>query len=95
MKNALKNGAKRINIDMDRLEFLKICQKAAVIPKSAGAELKYYTKDVIVRHNEVDYYPEGYMLTFDNKGNPKHTAILHSLRANSVISASLDKVQKI
>lgn len=79
---------------MDRTEFLKICQKAAVIPKLAGAELKHCCENVIVSHNGVDYYPEGYMLTFDNKGNPKHTAILHSLKANSVISASLDKVQK-
>ena len=36
----------------------------------------------------------GYELSFDDKGNVRHTAILHDLYANSITSADLGKVKK-
>lgn len=39
------------------------------------------------------YYPYGYEMTFD-KGKTRNTAILHDLRANSVIYADLERIER-
>ena len=48
----------------------------------------------MVVYNEINYYPVAYELSFDDKGNARHTAILHDLKANSIINADLRKVKK-
>ena len=46
-----------------------------------------------VIHNGIEYYPTAYELSFD-KGKPTHKAILHDLKANSIVNASLEMVIK-
>ena len=46
-----------------------------------------------VIHNGIAYYPVSYELSFDN-GKPTHTAILHDLKANSIMNVDLGKVTK-
>ena len=49
--------------------------------------------DLKVIHNGIVYYPVAYELSFD-KGQPKHTAILHDLQANSITKGDLERVAK-
>ena len=49
--------------------------------------------DLKVIHNGIIYYPVAYELSFD-KGQTRHTAILHDLKANSITHAKLDRVDK-
>lgn len=46
-----------------------------------------------VIHNGIEYYPTAYELSFD-KWKPTHTAILHDLKENSIVNASLEIVTK-
>ena len=69
-------------IKMNRKEFLEICQKnsATILEKR------------MVKFGNAEYYPLGYKLTFDNKGNPLHTAILKDMNANCIVECRLDAV---
>ena len=49
--------------------------------------------ELMVVYNGIKYYPTAYELSFD-KGQPVHTAILHDLKANSIMNADLGKVTK-
>lgn len=68
---------------MDRTEYLNLCKKVSVITPQVS--------DYLVEYEGITYYPQGYQLSFDN-GNAVHTAIIHSLKANSVMCVPLDKV---
>lgn len=48
----------------------------------------------IVFHDNKPYYPQSYMLSFDKRGNSIHTAILHDLKANSIIYVKLENVKE-
>ena len=78
---------------MDRTEFLKMCQKVSML-KSGILGIKENVPDELkVVHNSIIYYPVAYELSFD-KGQPKHTAILHDLQANSITKCDLERVAK-
>ena len=78
---------------MDRTEFLKMCQKVSML-KSGILGIKENVPDELkVVHNSIIYYPVAYELSFD-KGQPKHTAILHDLQANSITKCNLERVAK-
>lgn len=78
---------------MDRTEFLKMCQKVSIL-KSGILGIKENVPDELkVVHNSIIYYPVAYELSFD-KGQPKHTAILHDLQANSITKCDLERVAK-
>jgi hypothetical protein len=69
-------------IKMNRKEYLELCQKHSVIS----------TANITVNFDGISYYPVGYKMTFDNNGNPLHTAILKDLKANCIVECRLDKV---
>ena len=78
---------------MQRNEFLKMCQKVSML-KSGILGIKENVPDELkVVHNSIIYYPVAYELSFD-KGQPKHTAILHDLQANSITKCDLERVAK-
>jgi hypothetical protein len=79
---------------MEREEYLKLCQKCATIEKRIGGVINNMPKELIVSCLGMNYYPVKYELSFDNNGNPQHTAILHDLYANSVTYVDLRKVVK-
>ena len=66
---------------MERKKYLQLCQQNAVCPKS-----------VVVWFDGIEYYPIEYRLGFDDKGNTVHRAVLHDLKANSVINCNLEVV---
>ena len=79
---------------MDRAEFLEMCRRVAVL-KSGVCGIKNTPPTMWVKFNDMTFYPIGYQLTFTKDGKPKHTAILHDLRANSIIECDLLKVERV
>lgn len=66
---------------MERKEFLLICQKNAI------------SGDELVTYDGVKYRPISYAIRFDKLGKAKHTAVLHSVRADSILNVSLEDVE--
>lgn len=77
---------------MQRNDYLQVCQKVSMLKSKSGIK-QNVPDDLKVIYNGIIYYPVAYELSFD-EGRPKHTAILHDLKANSITSADLEKVTK-
>ena len=78
---------------IERNEFLQMCQKVSVLKNGIGGIKENVLNELKVIHNGIAYYPVSYELSFDN-GKPTHTAILHDLKANSIMNVDLEKVTK-
>lgn len=78
---------------MQRTEYLELCQKVSVLKNGICGIKENVPDELKVIHNGIEYYPTAYELSFD-KGQPVHTAILHDLKANSIMNANLEKVIK-
>ena len=81
-------------IDVDRTVFLQMCQKVSVLKNGICGIKENVPNELKVIHNGIEYYPVAYELSFDDKGNVRHTAILHDLKANSIMNVDLGKVTK-
>lgn len=80
-------------VDMNRTEFLEICQKVSVL-KDGICRVKQNVPDEFkVVYNDIVYYPVAYELCFEN-GQAIHKAILHDLKSSSITYAKLDRVDK-
>ena len=79
---------------MQRTEYLKLCQKVSVLKKGICGIKENVPDELKVIYNGIAYYPVSYELSFDDKGNVRHTAILHDLKASSITSADLGRVTK-
>ena len=75
---------------MERKEYIDRMQRAMM-----KSESKNFADEDLVEHDGIRYYPCGYVLSCDTKGNPTHTARLHDLKANSVVECQLDKVNVV
>ena len=75
---------------MERKEYIDRMQRALM-----KSESKNFADEDLVECDGIRYYPFGYILSFDTKGNPTHTVILHDLNANSVTNCPLDKVKEV
>ena len=78
---------------MDRTVFLQMCQKVSVLKNGICGIKENVPDELKVIYNGIAYYPVSYELSFDN-GKPTHTAILHDLKANSIMNVNLGKVIK-
>ena len=78
---------------IERNEFLQMCQKVSVLKNGICGIKENVPNELKVIHNGIAYYPVSYELSFDN-GKPTHTAILHDLKANSIMNADLKGVAK-
>ena len=79
---------------MQRDIFLQMCQKVSMLKSGICGIKENVPDELTVVYNGIKYYPVAYELSFDDKGNIRHTAILHDLKANSITSADLGKVIK-
>ena len=79
---------------MQRTEYLELCQKVSVLKNGICGIKENVSDELKVIYNGIEYYPTSYELSFDDKGNIRHTAILHDLKANSITNADLGKVTK-
>lgn len=80
---------------MDRKEYLDWCRECAVLEKGVHGIRIGVPSNRIVAVRGMAYYPQAYMIEFNQCGEVIHTAILHDLKANSVISCPLNKVKKL
>lgn len=80
---------------MERIEFLELCQKVAIIKNSSCSDKQQELEKLKVVANECKYYPVAYELKFDKNGNAIHTAVLHDLNARSVTYCPLEGVKKL
>ena len=78
---------------MNRKLYLELCQKVSMLKNGICGIKEKVPDELKVIHNEIEYYPAAYELSFD-KGQPVHTAILHDLKANSITHADLKEVTK-
>lgn len=74
---------------MDRTEYLKLCQQCSMFTVLK----REIPSKMLVKHGKIVYYPYGYEMTF-NKGEAQHKAILHSLKANAITYAKLERVER-
>ena len=79
---------------MQRNDYLQVCQKVSVLKNGIIGIKENVPNELKVVCNGIKYYPVAYKLSFDDKGNVRHTAILHDLYANSITDADLEKVMK-
>ena len=78
---------------IERKIYLEMCQKVSVLPGGVFGIKQNVPDDLKVVHNGIAYYPISYKLSFDN-GRPRHTAILHDLKADCIMNADLEAVTK-
>ena len=78
---------------MDRKLYLELCQKASVLKNGVCGIKENVPDELTVLYNGIKYYPVAYELSFNN-GKPTHTAILHDLKANSIMNTDLERVIK-
>lgn len=79
---------------MDRKLYLELCQKVSVLKNVVCGIKENVPNELKVIYNGIAYYPVAYELSFDDKGNVRHTVILHDLYANSTTEADLERVIK-
>ena len=79
---------------MDRTEFFRIAQKVAVYTNRCRNLSKPLLEDCIVVLDGIKYYPQYVQVGYDEFGKVINTAILHDLKANSIMNADLGKVTK-
>ena len=79
---------------MDRKLYIELCQKVSVLKNGICGIKENVPNELMVVYNGIKYYPVAYELSFDDKGNVIHKAILHDLMANSITYTDLERVQK-
>lgn len=80
---------------MDRTEFFKMAQKVAVYTNRCRNLSKPLLEDCIVEYKGIKYYPQYVQVGYDEFGKVINIAILHDLRANSIMNADLRNVKNI
>lgn len=79
---------------MDRAEFLEKCKRVAVL-RDGVCGVKKTPPELHLKFDGMTFYPIGYKLTFTKNGKPSHTAILHDIKANSILECDLLKVERM
>ena len=79
---------------MDRKLYLELCQRVSVLKNGICGIKENVPDELTVVYNGIKYYPVAYELSFGDKGNIRHTAILHDLKSNSITNADLERVIK-
>ena len=77
---------------IERKTYLEMCQKVSVLPSGVLGIKQNIPNDLKVIYDGVAYYPTSINIGFDNDGKVINTAIIHSLKANSTISAKLEDI---
>ena len=78
---------------MQRDIFLQMCQKVAVLPSGVLGIKQNVPDNLKVVCDGIAYYPVSLDISFDKDGRVINTAIIQSLRANSVIKRNLKDIR--
>ena len=84
----MKRGMAKI----DRKEFLQLCQRVSVLPETTMHIKTAIPPELTVLYEGIQFYPVGYEMTY-KQGISQHTAILHDMKAHSIIKVDLNKVK--
>lgn len=80
---------------IDRKEYLNMARDCAMLKSEGMYHVKKNVPDelrVIWKWGE--YYPQQYVLGFNNDGTVNHVAVIHSLTANSVWYVPLSEISR-
>lgn len=78
---------------MERKIFLKMCEKVSGLPSGVGGVPERIPPELLVVYDKLKYFPFYYEMKFKN-GEYYELAVLHDLKANSVLYVPLEKVKK-
>ena len=79
---------------MERNTYLqKILQCAMLKETGLPGMKKFVPEQLRVTYKGIDYYPFGYSMYANPDGTWRHTAVLHDIKANAVVSAPLSEVK--
>ena len=78
---------------MDRKQYLDMCQKVSMYKPDLCGIIMNLPNELFVSVEGKFYHPLKYTLGFEN-GTPVHIAVLHDLKANSIIEVELEKVEE-
>ena len=73
---------------MDRKQYLEMCCECSKLPKGSRNIPSYVPDNLIIKVNEIPFYPFQYILSYEN-GQIKHIAVLHDLKTNSTVQIEL------
>lgn len=80
---------------MERTKYLQMARECAMLTERGMFNIAVNVPEhLLVTVDGIDYYPEAYELGFNSDGSVRHTAIVHDLKANSILSAPLEKVRE-
>ena len=79
---------------MDRNLYLQKILQCAKLKETGLPGVKESVPDALrVVYKGIEYYPFGYSMYGNPDGTWRHTAVLHDITANAVVSAPLDEVK--
>lgn len=79
--------------DIDRKEFLQICQRVSVLPETTMRIKTEIPPELTVLYEGIQFYPIAYEMSF-KQGILQHTAILHDMKAHNIAKVDLRKVKR-
>lgn len=80
---------------MDRTKYLQMARECAMLTERGLFNIAVNVPErLLVTVDGIKYYPEAYELGFNPDGSVRHIAIVHDLKANSILSAPLEKVME-
>lgn len=80
---------------IDRKLYLTMCRDCAILREEATHGIKKNVPDELrVVWKGGEYYPQQYVLGFNDDGTVSHVAVLHSLSANSVVYVPLSEISR-
>ena len=79
---------------MERKEYIELCQRIAVLPVTSGGVPANIPPKLIVNYDGIAYYPYAFEIIFNKDGTYQDRAILHDLKANSIIHCNLERVTR-
>ena len=79
---------------MERNTYLqKILQCAKLKETGLPGMKKFVPEQLRVVYKGIDYYPYGYAMYANSDGSWRHTAVLHDIKANAIVSVPLMDVE--
>lgn len=76
---------------MTRKEYINLCREISSIPDGIAGTRQTIPSKLLVTYDGITYYPLYYEMHFKN-GDYYDIAALHSLKANCIVYAPLEKV---
>ena len=77
---------------MDRKQYLNLCREISTLPQGIAGTLSRPPQELLVTYDGSTYYPFYFEMRF-KKGGHYDVAVLHDLKANSIVHVPLEDVE--